>query len=104
MLVFAYTPPNPWPNETMMMYVHISLQHVDVHMYISTYSMLVECEGALEVLEAELTDIELRQVGVVRRVEGGVPCLDFVRSKLYHFEVIVHRRLGVAASSAVSPG
>ena len=91
------TPPNPWPNETMMMYIHISLQHVeDVHMYMytSTYSMLVECEGTLEVLEAELADIELRQVGVVRRVGGGVPCLDLVRSKLYHFEVIVHRRLG----------
>ena len=56
--------------------------------------MLVECEGALEVFEAELADIELRQVGVVRRVGGGVPCLDLVRSKLYHFEVIVHRWLG----------
>ena len=33
-----------------------------------TYSMFVEHEGALEVLEAELTDIELRHVGVVRRV------------------------------------
>ena len=33
-----------------------------------TYSMFVECEGALEVLEAELTDVELRHVGVVRRV------------------------------------
>ena len=63
-------------------------------MYISTYSMLVECEGALEVLEAELADIELRQVGVVRRVGAWVPRLDLVRSKLYHFEVIVHRRLG----------
>ena len=56
--------------------------------------MLVECEGALEVFEAELADIELRQVGVVRRVGGGVPRLDLVRSKLYHFEVIVHRWLG----------
>ena len=63
-------------------------------MYISTYSVLVECEGALEVLEAELADIELCQVGVVRRVGGGVPRLDLVRSKLYHFEVIVHRWLG----------
>ena len=40
--------------------------------------MLVECEGALEVLEVELTDLELPQVGVVRKVGGGVLCLDLV--------------------------
>ena len=44
--------------------------------------MFVEHEGALEVLEAEHADVELCHVGVVRRVGGGVPRLDLVRSKL----------------------
>ena len=34
--------------------------------------MLVECEGAFEVFETKFTDVELCQVGVVRRVGGGV--------------------------------
>ena len=40
--------------------------------------MLVECERTLEVLETEFTDVELRQVGVVRKVGRGVPRLDLV--------------------------
>ena len=56
--------------------------------------MLVECEGAFEVLETELAHIELCQVGVVRRIGGGIPRLDLVRPKLDHLEVIINWWLG----------
>ena len=55
-----------------------------MHDDVMTYSMLMESERTFEVLETELTDVELCQVGVVRRIGGGVPCFNLIRPKLNH--------------------
>ncbi len=60
--------------------------------------MLAQGEGALEVLEAELADVELGEGGVVCRVGGGVPGVHLMGPKLNHLQTIV----GHAGGNAVS--
>lgn len=55
--------------------------------------MLVQSERALEVLEAKFTNVELGEVGVVRWVGGGVPCLNLICSKLDHLQLVAHQWL-----------
>ena len=55
--------------------------------------MFVESERTLEVLETELADVQLGEVGVVRWIGGGVPCLDLVRTKLDQLQLVVDRWL-----------
>ena len=43
-----------------------------------------EDASALHVLEAELTQVELWQHGILLRVRRGIPCLDFILAKLNH--------------------
>ena len=47
-----------------------------------THGMLALNERTLEVFEAKLAEVELLQVGVVRRKGGGVPGNNLVSAKL----------------------
>ena len=51
--------------------------------------MLVESKGTLEVLEAELADVDLVEGGVVCRVRGRVPGVHLMPAKLDHLQAIV---------------
>ena len=51
--------------------------------------MSVKCNGALEVLEAELADVYLGEGGKVRRVGRGIPHVHLIAAKLHQTKFVV---------------
>jgi len=59
------------------------------------HRVLVESQGTLEILQTKLAYVQFRKVGVVSRIRGRVPGVNFVAAKLDDLELVAwHGRLG----------